>query len=216
MGEVKVVIADDHTLMRSGLKLMLTNQPDISVVGEAADGAEALKLIENLKPDIVLLDVSMPEMNGLECMKRIREIDADVKVILLTMHEDIRYLKEGFAAGASGYVLKKAADDVLYEAIRKVRAGEVFVQNSMAQSLVCELKQRRDRPSIADTKPLSEQEKRVLSLIAMGHSNAEIAEQLVVSTRTVETYKYRIMDKLNTKKRADLVKYAIEQGLVAK
>lgn len=216
MGEVKVVIADDHTLMRSGLKLMLTNQPDISVVGEAADGAEALKLVETLKPDIVLLDVSMPEMNGLECMKRIREIDADVKVILLTMHEDIRYLKEGFAAGASGYVLKKAADDVLYEAIRKVRAGEVFVQNSMAQSLVCELKQRRDRPSIADTKPLSEQEKRVLSLIAMGHSNAEIAEQLVVSTRTVETYKYRIMDKLNTKKRADLVKYAIEQGLVAK
>ncbi len=216
MGEVKVVIADDHTLMRSGLKLMLTNQPDISVVGEAADGAEALKLVEALRPDIVLLDVSMPEMNGLECMKRIREIDAAVKVILLTMHEDIRYLKEGFAAGASGYVLKKAADDVLYEAIRTVRAGEVFVQNSMAQSLVCELKERRDRPSIADTKPLSEQEKRVLSLIAMGHSNAEIAEQLVVSTRTVETYKYRIMDKLNTKKRADLVKYAIDQGLVVK
>lgn len=216
MGEIKVVIADDHTLMRSGLKLMLANQPDISVVGEAADGAEALKLVETLRPDIVLLDVSMPEMNGLECMKRIREIDDAVKVILLTMHEDIRYLKEGFAAGASGYVLKKAADDVLYEAIRAVWAGEVFVQNSMAQSLVCELKQRRDRPSVADTKPLSEQEKRVLSLIAMGHSNAEIAEQLVVSTRTVETYKYRIMDKLNTKKRADLVKYAIEQGLVVK
>ncbi len=216
MEKVRIVIADDHTLMRSGLKLMLANQPDISVVGEAADGKEALRLIEALKPDIVLLDVSMPEMNGLECMRRIRDMDESVKVILLTMHEDIRYLKEGFAAGAAGYVLKKAADDVLYEAIRTVRSGEVFVQNSMAQSLICELKERRDRPAIADNKPLSEQEKRVLSLIALGHSNAEIAEKLVVSTRTVETYKYRIMEKLNTKKRADLVKYAIEQGLVAK
>lgn len=216
MDEVKVVIVDDHTLMRSGLKLMLANQPEISVVGEAADGNEALRLVETLKPDIVLLDVSMPEMNGLECMKRIRESDESVRVILLTMHEDIRYLKEGFAAGASGYVLKKAADDVLFEAIRTVRSGQVFVQNSMAQSLVCELKERKNRPAIEDNKPLSEQEKRVLSLIALGHSNAEIAENLVVSTRTVETYKYRIMDKLNTKKRADLVKYAIEQGLVVK
>lgn len=212
MTAVKVLIVDDHTLMRSGLKLMLANQQDIDVIGEAADGEEALAMVDALSPDVVLLDVSMPGMSGLECVKKIRLVKPEVKAILLTMHEDIRYLKEGFAAGATGYVLKKAADDTLYQAIRTVHTGEVFIQKSMAQLLVSNPKDiDTAKPEAAKT--LSEQERKVLALIAMGFSNAEIADKLFISSRTVETYKYRIMEKLNVKKRSDLVKYAMDQGL---
>ncbi len=214
MDTIKVLIVDDHTLMRSGLKLMLANQPDIKVVGEAADGVQALALAAERKPDIVLLDVTMPGMNGLECLQRLKDIDSGVKVILLTMHEDISYLKQGFASGASGYVLKRAADEILYHAIRDVQDGQIFIQSDLAQTLVCDLQGKKASRPPEDIKALSEQEKRVLSLIAKGYSNAEIAEKLVVSTRTVETYKYRIMEKLNVKKRSDLVKFAMEQGLM--
>lgn len=213
MPPTRVMIVDDHTLMRSGLKLMLANQPDIEVVGEAADGETALVLFEAARPDLVLLDVSMPGLGGLGCLKKIKEIAPETKVILLTMHEDVRYLKEGFEAGASGYVLKKAADDVLYQAIRTVSAGEVFMQANMAQALVCELK-KKTVAQPEKVKALSEQERRVLVLIARGYSNAEIAGEMAVSIRTVETYKTRIMEKLNTKKRSDLIKYALDQGLV--
>ncbi|MDR3565821.1 MAG: response regulator transcription factor [Negativicutes bacterium] len=216
MEEIKVLIVDDHTLMRSGLKLMLANQADIRVIGEAADGEEALSLVAATQPDVVLLDVTMPGMSGLECLAKLRETDPSLKVILLTMHEDIRYLKEGFSSGAMGYVLKKAADDVLYEAIRTVCAGQVFMQANMAQTLFTEMRELKTKTKLDTSKPLSDQERRVLTLIALGHSNAEIAENLVVSSRTVETYKYRIMEKLDTKKRSDLVKYAMEQGLIKK
>jgi DNA-binding NarL/FixJ family response regulator len=132
------------------------------------------------------------------------------------MHEDITYLRQGFAAGAMGYVLKKAADDVLYHAIRTVFSGEVYIQSSMAQSLLTESKESQPPIALPNTKPLSVQENKVLTLIALGYSNAEIAQQLMVSARTIETYKYRIMEKLQAKKRSDLVKYAIEQGIIVK
>lgn len=212
MSKIKVLIADDHTLMRSGLRLMLSGQQDIEVVGEAADGNEAIALAEKNLPDIVLLDISMPEMNGLECLKVLSVKCPGTKAILLTMHEDARYIKEGFALGAMGYILKKAADDVLYQAIRAVYAGEMYLQPSMTKALVGELKERPatdNRP----IKTLSEQEKKVLSLIAAGYSNLEIAEQMLISVKTVETYKYRIMDKLQCKKRSDLVKFAAEDKM---
>ncbi len=206
----------DHALMRAGLKSLLANQSDIRVVGEAESGDAALLLIETAKPDIVLLDISMHGMNGLECLTSIKQRSPDIKVILLTMHEDISYLRQGFAAGAMGYVLKKAADDVLYHAIRTVFSGEVYIQSSMAQSLLTECKELQPPIALRNTKPLSAQENKVLTLIALGYSNAEIAQQLMVSARTIETYKYRIMEKLQAKKRSDLVKYAIEQGIILK
>ena len=216
MSEIKIIIVDDHTLMRAGLKSLLANQSDIQVVGEADSGDAALLLMETTKPDIVLLDISMHGMNGLECLKNIMEKGLDIKVILLTMHEDITYLRQGFAAGAMGYVLKKAADDVLYHAIRTVFAGEVYIQSSMAQSLLTEREEPQAPIASPNTKPLSAQENKVLTLIALGYSNAEIAQQLMLSARTIETYRYRIMEKLQAKKRSDLVKYAIEQGIIVK
>ncbi|GMB02246.1 response regulator transcription factor [Pelosinus sp. IPA-1] len=216
MSEIKIIIVDDHALMRAGLKSLLANQSDILVIGEAESGDAALLLIETAKPDIVLLDISMHGMNGLECLTSIKQRSPDIKVILLTMHEDISYLRQGFAAGAMGYVLKKAADDVLYHAIRTVFAGEVYIQSSMAQSLLTECKEPQPPIASPNTKPLSAQENKVLTLIALGYSNAEIAQQLMVSARTIETYKYRIMEKLQAKKRSDLVKYAIEQGIIVK
>jgi DNA-binding NarL/FixJ family response regulator len=210
---IRILIVDDHTLMRSGLKLMLSAQNDILVIGEAEDGGKALERICADRPDVVLLDVSMPGMNGLECLKQIKDCCPEVKIILLTMYEDLRYLREGLALGASGYVLKKAADDVLYQAIRMVCAGEIFIHGEMARALADEWKASKAESRVSEIKPLSEQERRVLGLIARGYSNQEIAEQLVVSVKTVETYKYRIMEKLQTRKRSDLVKYAVEHEL---
>lgn len=214
MEAVRIIIVDDHALMRAGLKLMLSSQQDIIVVGEAADGFDALECISKNKPDIVLLDLSMPGMNGLECLKKIREMYPEVKVILLTMHEDTQYLRQGLSAGAMGYVLKKAADDVLFQAIRAVRSGAVFMPMSMSQFLINDVEKVSRAQITGHAKGLSEKEKKVLSYIAGGYANAEIAEKLVISAKTVETYKYRIMEKLNTRKRSELVKYAMEHGLI--
>lgn len=213
MEVTKIIIVDDHALMRSGLKLMLSSQDDVEVVGEASNGLEALECIDKKQPDIVLLDLSMPDMSGMECLKKIRTRYPKVKVILLTMHEDPQYLRQGLAAGAMGYVLKKAADDVLFQAIRTVSSGAVFLPMSMSKQLINDLS-NDTREISGQKKSLSEKEKQVLSLVAMGYANAEIAEKLIISTKTVETYKYRIMEKLNTRKRSDLVKYAMQHNLV--
>ena len=213
MSKIKVIIADDHTLMRSGLRSLLSSQDGIEVVGEAADGVEALALAEKTSPDIILLDISMPEMNGLDCLKAIVDKCPKSRVILLTMHEDARYIKEGFALGAMGYILKKAADEVLYQAIRTVYAGDLYLHPSMTKLLVGDLQEVASVDRRA-SKALSEQEKKVLSLIAKGYSNLEIADQLIISVKTVETYKYRIMEKLDCKKRSDLVKFALDNGII--
>ncbi|HML31999.1 response regulator transcription factor [Sporomusa sphaeroides] len=213
MTHTNVIIVDDHALMRSGLKLILANQDDIHVVGEADNGVEALQLIESTQPDIVLLDISMPGMNGLECLQTIRGKFPTIKVILLTMHEDMQYLRQGLANGAMGYVLKKSADDVLYQAIRTVCSGSMFLPASTGKIITSGSDARQGQKNVGFDKPLSEKEKKVLGLIAMGYTNAEIAEQLIISVKTVETYKYRIMEKLQTRKRSELVKYAVQNGL---
>lgn len=214
MSKIRIVIVDDHTLMRSGLKLMLANQADIEVIGEAADAASALQLIAALKPDIVLLDISMPDRSGIDCIADILKIESTIKIILLTMYEDPEYLKQGFALGAVGYVLKKAADDALYQAIRTVYAGSVFFPADMSSAFIPAKPKWGNSIQDGAKRPLSEQEKSVLRLIAMGYSNVEIAEKLIISTKTVETYKYRVMEKLDAKKRSDLVKYALKNDLI--
>lgn len=209
---IRVLIVDDHALMRSGLKALLGSCPDIEVVGEAGDGNAALKLIAETSPDVVLLDVSMPYMGGLECVRLIRRDHPGVRVILLTMHEDARYLQDGVAAGAAGYVMKKSADEVLYQAIRSVHSGQVFLPACMAGELWSETTHAK---SLQPSRSLSEQERKVLTLIARGYSNAEIADELSISVKTVETYKARVMEKLDATKRSELVQYAIEQGMLA-
>ena len=212
MYRIRVLIVDDHILVRSGLKVLLGACPDIEVVGEGGDGKEALEMIAAAQPDIVLMDVSMPGMGGLDCIRQIRRDYPEVRVILLTMHEDVRYLKEGLEVGAAGYVMKKSADEVLYQAVRSVFNGQVFLPASMASELW------KDEDRMAKSQHpvglLSEQEKKVLEMIARGFSNAEIATELVISIKTVETYKARIMEKLSMTKRSEIVKYAIEQGML--
>lgn len=211
MQRIRILIVDDHVLMRSGLRALLSACADIETVGEAGDGQAALALIAETSPDIVLLDVSMPGMGGLECVRLIRRDYPGVRVILLTMHEDARYLQEGVTAGAAGYVMKKSADEVLYQAIRSVYNGQVFLPASMAEELWTENTQVK---IVQPARPLSEQERRVLTLIARGYSNAEIAAELSISIKTVETYKTRIMEKLGATKRSELVQYALAQGLL--
>ena len=212
MKKIRVMIVDDHAMIRSGLKVLLANCQDIEVVAEAGDAEAALPLVAECAPDIVLLDISLPGISGLESVRRIRRDHAAVRVILLTMHEDPRYLQEGIAAGAAGYVMKKAADDVLYQAIRSVKAGQLFLPACMAAEL---WQVGSDKgQTVQASRPLSEQETKVLTLIARGFSNAEIAAELVISVKTVETYKARLLEKLNVTKRSELVKYAIEQGLL--
>ena len=212
MKKIRVMIVDDHAMIRSGLKVLLANCQDIEVVAEAGDAEAALPLVAECAPDIVLLDISLPGISGLESVRRIRRDHAAVRVILLTMHEDPRYLQEGIAAGAAGYVMKKAADDVLYQAIRSVQAGQLFLPACMAAEL---WQVGSDKgQTVQASRPLSEQETKVLTLIARGFSNAEIAAELLISVKTVETYKARLLEKLNVTKRSELVKYAIEQGLL--
>ena len=211
MQRIRILIVDDHVLMRSGLRALLGSCPDIEVVGEAGDGQAALVLTGETSPDIVLLDVSMPGMGGLECVRLIRRDHPRVRVILLTMHEDARYLQEGVAAGAAGYVMKKSADEVLYQAIRSVYNGQVFLPACMAEELWSE---NTHEKSIQPSRSLSEQERKVLTLIARGYSNAEIASDLSISVKTVETYKSRLMEKLDATKRSELVQYAIDQGML--
>jgi len=211
MQRIRILTVDDHVLMRSGLRALLGSCPDVEVVGEAGDGQAALALIAETSPDIVLLDVSMPGMGGLECVRLIRRDHPGVRVILLTMHEDARYLQEGVAAGAAGYVMKKSADEVLYQAIRSVYNGQVFLPACMAEELWNETTQAK---TVQPIRTLSEQERRVISLIARGYSNAETAAELSISVKTVETYKARVMEKLGATKRSELVQYAIEQGML--
>jgi len=211
MQRIRILIVDDHVLMRSGLRALLGSCPDVEVVGEAGDGQAALVLTAETSPDIVFLDVSMPGMGGLECVRLIRRDHPGVRVILLTMHEDARYLQEGVAAGAAGYVMKKSADEVLYQAIRSVYNGQVFLPACMAEELWSE---NTHEKSIQPSRSLSEQERKVLTLIARGYSNAEIAADLSISVKTVETYKARVMEKLDVTKRSELVQYAIEQGML--
>lgn len=212
MKKIRVVIVDDHAMIRSGLKALLANCQDIEVVAEAGSGETALPLVAEFAPDVVLLDISLPGMNGLECLRRIQIEHASVRVILLTMHEDPRYLQDGVAAGAAGYVMKKAADDVLYQAIRSVQAGQLLLPASMAVDLWKSAAENGE--PVQAKRPLSEQETKVLALIARGFTNAEIAAELLISVKTVETYKARLLEKLNATKRSELVKYAIDQGLL--
>ncbi len=215
MAKIKLVLADDHAVVRSGLKMLLQAQPDMEIVGEAASGMEALAQARRLRPDVILMDIQMPGMNGIEATRQIKEANAETAVLALTMHEDDQYFFEMLQAGASGYVPKRAAPDELVRAIRTVTRGEVFLYPSLATRLVQSyLGGESGNDSTALLGNLTAREQEVLALIAEGHTNPEIADKLVISVKTVDRHRENIMRKLNMHSRIDLVKYAIRHGVI--
>jgi two-component system response regulator NreC len=213
---IRVLISDDHAILRSGLKMLLNAEPDIQVIGEATTGEEALKLAGELQPDLVLMDISMPGMGGIEATAEIKKLYPPMKVLMLTMHENEAYLFRTIKAGGSGYVLKKAAEDELIEAIHTVHAGGAFVRPPVAQMLATEFMEQVEAGELLEQfEKLTSREKEVLALLARGMTNPQIADKLVISVRTVETHRAHIMDKLGFKDRASLVAYALRHGYLS-
>jgi two-component system response regulator NreC len=208
---IRVLIVDDHAVVRSGLRLLLGQEPDIEPVGEAGTGREAIFQARALKPDVILMDVVMPDQTGLEALPMLLHEQPETKVLLLSMQDDPRYVREAFSAGASGYVLKEAADAEVVAAVRDVARGGRYVNPALGARLVAA---EADAERRAEEDPLSEREREVLRLLALGHTNQEIAKQLYISVRTAETHRAHIMQKLRLSSRAQLVRYALAQGLL--
>jgi DNA-binding NarL/FixJ family response regulator len=208
---MRVLIADDHGIVRGGLKLLLERQPDIEVVGEAADGAEAVERTLALRPDLAILDVSMPMLTGIQATHEIKRHAPEVDVLVLSMHDDERYVFEALKAGASGYVLKREADQDLVDAIRSIARGEPFLTNAATETLVREWMADE---ATGPREPLSQREQEVLKLIAEAHTNRAIGEILHLSEKTVESHRGNILRKLGMRDRVELVRYAIRRGLV--
>ncbi|MBA2448888.1 MAG: response regulator transcription factor [Chloroflexi bacterium] len=212
---IRVLIADDHPILRSGLKLLLGAEPDMVVVGEANNGREAVEQTIQLRPDVVVMDIAMPEMGGLEATRKLSELASGTRVLILTVHAEEQYLLPVIQAGGSGYVRKSQADTDLLEAVRAVHRGEVFLDRPATKMLLEDYLGRVQAGKETDTyRTLSEREREVLTFTAEGYTAQEIADRLVLSPKTVDTYRQRMMDKLNLHHRAELVKYALRKGLL--
>jgi two-component system, NarL family, response regulator NreC len=208
---IRAVVVDDHAVVRSGIKLLLDREDDIEVVGEAGNGRDAVFQARALKPDVILLDVVMPGQSGIDVLPSLLEDAPNAKVLVLSMQDDPSYVREAFAAGASGYVLKEAADEEVVAAVREIASGGSYVHPALGARLVTADAQAR---AAAEADPLSEREREVLRLLALGHTNQEIAKMLYISVRTAETHRAHIMQKLRLSTRAELVRYALSQGLL--
>jgi len=216
MEKIRIVIADDHAVLRSGLKAMLNYSPQFEGVGEAANAQEALRLLDALRPDVLILDLSMPGMSGVECVKEIRYRGLPCRVLVLTMYDDEAYVKEVMRAGADGYMLKKSADTELMEGIVKVYAGKKYLNESLSEKLLDSLL-RTPEEGPARREPyvlLSAREREVLRFLAQGYTNSEIGAMLLLRTKTIDTYRSRIMHKLNVHRKSELVNYAVQYKLV--
>jgi two-component system response regulator NreC len=208
---VRVLVVDDHAVVRSGLRLLLDANDDIEVVGEAGTARDAIFRARELHPQVILMDVMMPDQSGIEVLPQLLHEHPEARVLILSMQDDPRYVREAFAAGASGYVLKEAADTEVVAAVREVAKGSRYVNPELGARLVAaEADARRQ----AEADPLSDREREVLRLLALGHTNQEIAKQLYISVRTAETHRAHIMQKLRLSTRAELVRHAIAQGLL--
>ena len=211
MSKLRVFLADDHAVVREGLKALINGQAAMEVVGEAADGRTACARAKEIRPDVVVMDVSMPELNGVQATRELRSQCPDVKVLALTVHEERSYLRDLIEAGASGYVLKRSAAEDLVHAVLVVARGDVYLDPSVTAAVVGKLARART-PTDGTGLDLSDRETEVLQLIAQGHSNKEIAGRLKISVKTVETYKARSMEKLGLTGRADIVRFALQRG----
>jgi two-component system response regulator NreC len=214
--KIKLLIADDHTVLRAGLRMLLDAQSDMQVMAEASDGSQVLGLLADVQPDILLLDLSMPGLGGLEALPLIRRQYPQVRVLILTMHDDESYLRQALREGASGYVLKRAADTELLSALRAVMRGEIYVHPSMTRHLLDDILPATLVEPATPWDTLSERERDVLLRVARGHTSARIADQLSLSPKTVDTYRARGMEKLGLRSRAALVQFVLAHNLLSK
>jgi two-component system response regulator NreC len=211
--KIRILLADDHAVLRAGLRALLNAESDMEVVGEAANGREAVERAEELKPDVIVMDLSMPGMGGIDATKQIREKGLTARVLVLTVHAEHQYLLPVLQSGGAGYVLKQAADTELIQAIRTVHRGDAFLYPTAATMLLDDYR-RRVSATEDQFDGLSEREREVLKFTAEGFSSQEIADRLVISAKTVDTYRQRIMDKLNIHHRSELIRYALRKGLL--
>lgn len=212
--KISILLADDHRILREGLKYLLNREPDMLVVGEAADGRQALMEFRRIKPAVVILDIAMPELNGIDVTRKIREEVPSVRVIILSMHYSSEFIYQGLEAGANGFVVKEAAAQELIQAVRAVFQGRRYLSQQVDDILIDDYLQRRKNPQPrSPLESLSPREREILQLVVEGKTNAVIGETLLISPKTVETYRTRLMQKLSIKDTARLVKFALEHGL---
>ena len=212
---MRILLADDHGIVRRGLKSLLESQPGLSVIGEAADGLEALRLCSELSPDLLIIDISMPLMNGIEVASRAQKLEAAPGVIILSMHADESYIMRALAAGARGYLVKDATDEDLIPAVRAVAAGKPFFSPTVAAVLMEDyVRQLRTRGLSDSYELLTDREREILQLLAEGRSNKEVAALLDVGLSTVETHRANLMQKLNLHNTAEIVLYAVRKGII--
>ena len=212
---IRLLLVDDHAVVRSGLKMLLANETDVEIVGEAGNGSEAVTLAGSARPDVILMDIGLPDMTGIEAARLIKSKFPKISIVALTIHEDEEYFFKMLEAGASGYVPKRAAPEELLTAIRAASKGEVYLYPSLAKLLVKDyLSQERAVENKPTLDGLTDREQEVLSLLAEGAANDHIASKLVISTKTVERHRENIMRKLNLHSRSELVRYAIRKGII--
>ncbi len=215
---IRILLADDHAVLRAGLRVLLNSEPDIMVVGEAGDGAETLNAIAECQPDIVVLDLMMPNVKGLDIIEQITKTYPQTRVLVLTMHADTQYIRHVVKAGGAGYVLKSSADTELIKAIRIVASGSSYLTPEATQVLMSDYRQQEEQPVPAAKESglglLSDREHEVLVMTALGYSSREIGELLFISPKSVDTYRQRLMEKLHLENRAELVQYALKNGLL--
>jgi two-component system response regulator NreC len=212
MEKIKILLVDDHAIMRDGIKALLSIYDDIEVVGEASEGREAIEMARELNPDVVVMDISMPGMDGLEVTRRLTKRNPGMKVIILTQHDNREYILSTIKVGAAGYIPKKALGADLISAIRAVHSGDSFLYPSAAKTLIDDYRKQAEQPDIYES--LTDREREILKLIAEGLTSREIANALYISQKTVQGHRTKIMEKLDLHNRTELIKYAIRKGLV--
>jgi two-component system response regulator NreC len=210
------MIVDDHAILRAGLKMLVNAQPDMEVISEASDGERAVQIARETRPDVALLDLTMPRVGGMQALQQMARNCSDTRVLVLTMHDDPAYLRSALAAGAAGYLLKRAVDAELLAAIRAVRRGGIFVDPRLANVLVQDVLAKRGTKAVPKrpVNILSDRELQVLKLVARGHTSAQIAKEIFVGVKTVETYRSRFAEKLGLRTRSDVIRFAVQMGLL--
>ena len=213
--KTRILLADDHSIMRQGLHSLLDRESDLEIVGEASNGHEAIRMARDLRPDVMVMDVGMPELSGVEATERIKSEMPEIRIVALSMHSDRRFVTGMLSAGASGYVLKSEALEELVGAIRSVRADRVYTSPKVTDVVMQDYVSKLNRPAGSESSPLTRRESQVLGLLAQGNSTRQIAEQLNLSVNTIDTHRRRIMLKLDLHSIAELTKYAIREGITS-